>query len=372
MSVAVVLVAAGKGTRLGAGQPKAATTVAGKSLLELSLMHISEFKPDQLVVVAPSELLTEFTRLTSKFFDDFKVVVGGETRQDSVANGVAEVSTEYVLVHDAARAFTPKEVFERVLGALKDAESVVPAINPADTVKEISENWVHHTLDRSKLRMVQTPQGFRVKTLRESFDKAEGNFTDEAGLLESLGIRTAVVDGHEHGFKITYPSDLERARAIFTDVRSGIGADAHHFGTDGTLMLGCLEWPEHPRLVGHSDGDSVAHAVVDALLSAAGLGDIGSNFGTDRNEYAGASGERFISETLSLLAKAGFVPANVSVQIIAEKPKISPRRLELEHHLSEVVGAPVSVLATTTDGLGFLADSRGIAAVATALVRTQS
>jgi 2-C-methyl-D-erythritol 4-phosphate cytidylyltransferase/2-C-methyl-D-erythritol 2,4-cyclodiphosphate synthase len=116
----------------------------------------------------------------------------------------------------------------------------------------------------------------------------------------------------------------------------------------------------------------VAHAVVDALLSAAGLGDIGSNFGTDRNEYAGASGERFISETLSLLAKAGFVPANVSVQIIAEKPKISPRRLELEHHLSEVVGAPVSVLATTTDGLGFLADSRGIAAVATALVRTQS
>ena len=372
MSVAVVLVAAGKGTRLGAGQPKAATTVAGKSLLELSLLHISEFNPDQLVVVAPEELLGEFTRLTAKFFDDYKVVVGGETRQDSVANGMAEVTTDLVLVHDAARAFTPKEVFERVTAALEYAESVVPAINPADTIKEVSESWVDHTLDRSKLRMVQTPQGFRVQTLRESFAKAQSTFTDEAGLLESLGIRTAIVDGHEHAFKITYPSDLERARAIFADVRSGIGADAHHFGEKGTLMLGCLEWPELHRLEGHSDGDSVAHAIVDALLSAANLGDIGSNFGTDRNEYAGASGERFIKETLLLLERSGFTPVNVAVQIIAEKPKIAPRRIELEHHLSEVVGAPVSVLATTTDGLGFLADSRGIAAVATALVRTQS
>jgi 2-C-methyl-D-erythritol 4-phosphate cytidylyltransferase/2-C-methyl-D-erythritol 2,4-cyclodiphosphate synthase len=255
---------------------------------------------------------------------------------------------------------------------LQNADSVVPAINPADTVKEVAENWVHHTLDRSRLRMVQTPQGFRVKTLRESLAKAPGNFTDEAGLLESMGIKTAIVDGHEHAFKITYPTDLERARAIFADVRSGIGADAHHFGDSGSLMLGCVEWPDLPRLIGHSDGDSVAHAIVDALLSAANLGDIGSNFGTDRNEYAGASGERFIKETLKLLSDNGFTPVNVAVQIIAEKPKISPRRLELEHHLTEVVGAPVSVLATTTDGLGFLADSRGIAAVATALVRTQS
>jgi 2-C-methyl-D-erythritol 4-phosphate cytidylyltransferase/2-C-methyl-D-erythritol 2,4-cyclodiphosphate synthase len=372
MSVAVVLVAAGKGTRLGAGQPKAATTVAGKSLLELSLMHISEFNPNQLVVVAPAELLTEFTRLTAKFFDDYKVVVGGETRQQSVFNGMAEVVSDKVLVHDAARPFTPKEVFDRVFSALEFADCVVPAMNPADTVKQVAQDWVEQTIDRSVLRMIQTPQGFDVATLRAGFEKADGDFTDEAGLLESQGIRTAVVQGHEHAFKVTTPSDLERARAIFADVRSGIGVDAHHFGESGTLMLGCLEWDELPRLAGHSDGDSVAHAIVDSLLSAAGLGDIGSNFGTDRAEYAGASGERFIKESLELLAKAGFVPANVAVQIVAEKPKIGPRRLELEQHLSEVVGAPVSVLATTTDGLGFLADSRGVAAVATALVRTQS
>ena len=372
MSTAVVLVAAGKGKRLGAGQPKAATTVAGKSLLELSLMHISEFNPDQLVVVAPLELLDEFTRLTAKFFDDYTVVVGGETRQQSVAHGMAEVTTDRVLVHDAARAFTPKEVFDRVLAALDYAECVVPAINPADTVKQVSDNWVEQTLERPRLRMVQTPQGFRVATLREGLAKAEGDFTDEAGLLETQGIKTAIVDGHEHAFKVTTPSDLERARAIFADIRSGVGVDAHQFSNSGELMLGCLSWPEMPLLAGHSDGDSVAHAIVDSLLSAAGLGDIGSNFGVDRTEYAGASGERFIAETLKLLSAAGLVPSNVAVQIVAEKPKISPRRQEMEQRLSEIVGAPVSVLATTTDGLGFLADSRGIAAVATALVRSQS
>jgi 2-C-methyl-D-erythritol 4-phosphate cytidylyltransferase/2-C-methyl-D-erythritol 2,4-cyclodiphosphate synthase len=372
MSVAVVLVAAGKGTRLGAGQPKAATTVAGKSLLELSLMHISEFNPDELVVVAPAELLAEFTRLTAKFFDDYKVVVGGKTRQQSVAQGMAEVSTDLVLVHDAARAFTPKEVFDRVFQALDFAECVVPAIHPADTVKQVADDWVERTLERPKLRMVQTPQGFRVATLRDGLAKAEGDFTDEAGLLESQGIKTAIVTGHEHGFKITTPSDLERARAIFADVRSGVGVDAHQFSDAGQLMLGCLEWPEFPVLAGHSDGDSVAHAIVDSLLSAAGLGDIGSNFGVDRTEYAGASGERFLQETLRLLSEVGMSPVNVAVQIVAEKPKIGPRRQEMEHRLSEIIGAPVSVLATTTDGLGFLADSRGIAAVATALVRSQS
>jgi len=180
---------------------------------------------------------------------------------------------------------------------------------------------------------------------------------------------TATVEGHEHAFKITTPSDLERAGAIFADVRSGIGVDAHQFGDSGKLMLGCLEWPEYPALSGHSDGDAVAHAVVDALLAAASLGDIGSIFGVDRKEYRGASGELFLTETVKLLNAAGFEPANVAVQVVADKPKIGPRRAELEARLSQIVGAPVSVLATTTDGLGFLADARGVAAVATSLVR---
>ncbi|MDG2496887.1 MAG: 2-C-methyl-D-erythritol 4-phosphate cytidylyltransferase [Aquiluna sp.] len=369
MTVAVVLVSAGKGARLGASVPKAVVSVAGKTLLELSLIHISEFKPDQLVVVAPEGLTEEFERLTSKFFTDFTVVAGGSTRQQSVAEGLKRVHTDFVLVHDAARAFTPKEVFARVSAALERADCVVPAIQLADTVKQVSGDWVDKTLNRNTLRLIQTPQGFRVATLRDGLERATEDFTDEAGLLESLGIPTSIVEGHEHGFKVTTPSDLERARAIFADVRSGIGVDAHQFSDEGVLMLGCLEWPEYRLLAGHSDGDSVAHAIVDALLGAASLGDIGSNFGVDRPEYSGASGTRFLQESVRMLADAGFEPVNISVQIVADKPKVGPRRQELETRLSEIIGAPVSVLATTTDGLGFLADAKGIAAVATSLVR---
>ena len=369
MSVAVVLVSAGKGTRLGANQPKAAVRVGGKTLLEHSLSVISQFNPDQLVVVAPEELIAEFEAITAAHFADFKVVAGGETRQQSVQNGLAEVTTDLVLVHDAARAFAPKQVFDLVLASLSDAVSVVPAIHLADTVKKVSGDWVEQTLDRSQLRGVQTPQGFRVAELRDALQRASADFTDEAGLLESLGHKTLVVAGDEHSFKVTTKADLDRAQAMFGQHRTGVGVDAHQFESQGELVLGCLVWPEFPKLEGHSDGDSVAHAIVDALLSAAGLGDIGTNFGVDRPEFRGASGEIFIAETLRLIAAAGFLPVNVSVQIVGDKPKVGPRRLELQQRLSSLVGAPVSVLATTTDGLGFLADSKGVAAVATALVR---
>jgi len=369
MTVAVVLVSAGKGTRLGANQPKAAVRVGSKSLLEHSLEVISQFKPDQLVVVAPQELQAEFEAITSAHFANFKVVAGGETRQQSVQNGLAAVTTDLVLVHDAARAFAPKHVFDLVHSALSDAVSVVPAIALADTVKKVAGDWVEVTLDRSALRGVQTPQGFRVAELIAALQGASADFTDEAGLLESQGHKTLVVPGDERSFKVTTQADLDRANAMFGEHRTGVGVDAHQFDNQGELVLGCLVWPELPKLEGHSDGDSVAHAIVDALLSAAGLGDIGTNFGVDRPEFKGASGELFIAETLRLIAAAGYVPVNVSVQIVGDKPKVGPRRLELQQRLSALLGAPVSVLATTTDGLGFLADSRGVAAVATALLR---
>ncbi len=369
MTIAVVLVSAGKGLRLGEQIPKAAVSIAGKTLLEISLERISEFKPDQLVVVAPEGLTADFENQTSRFFSEFVVVAGGSTRQQSVAAGIAEVTTDFVLVHDAARAFTPGSVFARVSAALQTADCVVPAINLSDTVKQVTNGVVDKTLDRQALRLIQTPQGFRASTLREALNKSTEDFTDEAGLLESLGIPTAVVEGHESAFKITTPADLDRARAIFGEARSGIGVDAHRFSDQGSLMLGCLEWPEFPALEGHSDGDAVAHAIVDALLGAAGLGDIGSNFGVDRPEYSGATGQMFLEESTRLLASAGFEIVNVSVQIVGDKPKVGPRRNELEANLSGIIGVPVSVLATTTDGLGFLADAQGVAAVATALIR---
>ena len=373
MTTAVVLVAAGKGERLGLGIPKAQAQVGGKSLYEHALTQIKEFSPAQVVVVAPDDMVSQYELTASAFeFQDLQVVAGGETRQDSVSNGLARVTQSLVLVHDAARAFMPATVFQSVEAKLQDSDCVIPVVAVTDTLKTVQNHLVAGTVDRTVTFRSQTPQGFRVAALRQALSETNSNFTDEAALMESIGVAVATVPGSDLGLKVTTTADLDWARLRFGHSRTGIGTDAHRFGENGTLVLGCLYWPELPKLEGHSDGDSIAHAIVDALLGAAGLGDIGSNFGVDRPEFAGASGETFLTATLEIVAAAGFEVANVSVQVIADKPKIGPRRAELEQKLSEVLGARVSVAATTTDGLGFLADSKGVAAVATALLRERS
>ena len=370
MSVAVVLVAAGNGERLGAGIPKALVTVGGKSLLQHALTSIQQFQPAQLVVVAHEDHLQEFeAQVKANYQGEFAIAPGGNSRQGSVANGLALVTQDLVLVHDAARCFASAALFDAVAKALESNQVVIPAMPVTDTVKRVDGNRVLGTEDRSTLRLSQTPQGFRTRELKQALAQASADFTDEAALMQSLGCQVESVAGEAAAFKVTTGDDLDRARHDFGSSASGIGTDAHKFSDSGQLMLGCLVWPELPKLEGHSDGDSIAHAIVDALLSAAGLGDIGSNFGVDRPEFAGASGEVFISETLKMLTARGFGVQNVAVQVVGDKPKIGPRRAELEAKLSSVVGARVSVGATTTDGLGFLADSRGVAAVATALLR---
>jgi 2-C-methyl-D-erythritol 4-phosphate cytidylyltransferase/2-C-methyl-D-erythritol 2,4-cyclodiphosphate synthase len=208
--------------------------------------------------------------------------------------------------------------------------------------------------------------------LKAAYLAALAEFTDDAALFQAFGQVVISVIGDAKALKITVPTDLEAVSP--KDYRSGIGTDTHRFAADGhgPLILAGIEWPNEVALEGHSDGDAVAHAVVDALLSAAGLGDIGGNFGVDRPEYAGASGEVFIRGTLELLAQNGWQVENVGVQVIGNRPKLSPQREAAQNRMTQLVGAPVTIGATTTDGLGFLGNSEGVAAVATALIsRTQ-
>jgi 2-C-methyl-D-erythritol 4-phosphate cytidylyltransferase/2-C-methyl-D-erythritol 2,4-cyclodiphosphate synthase len=378
-AVAVVLLAAGRGERLKANQPKAFVELNGKSLLEHSIYRALATKNlRQLIIAVPESHLDQILELENQLGGhevDIRVVVGGETRQQSVSEALAVLAggIDTVLVHDSARALTSTDLFNRVADAVFENQvGVIPGLEVADTIKRHRGDLVEETIDRAELIRAQTPQGFPTELLVKAHLAATSEYTDDAALVQAFGGTVMMVEGEQQAMKITTPEDLEIAQAnLLVGARTGIGSDSHRFSEDDSkiLQLGCLEWPGHPGLVGHSDGDVIAHAMVDALLAAAGLGDIGSNFGVDRPEYQGASGEIFLAATIKLLNSHDLEPVNVSVQLIGNNPKLSPRRLELESRLSSIIGAPVSVSATTTDGIGFLGSDEGLAAVATSLVR---
>ncbi len=376
--LAVIVVAAGRGERLKASAPKAFVEVNGHTILEHSLAPISALSDlAQVVIAAPSTHLAEATEIANAVLTTdatLDVVVGGETRQQSIANALAVVGddVEIVLVHDAARAFASSALFERVANAVRSTSaSVIPALEIADTIKRVSGDQVQETIDRSSLRSAQTPQGFMAADLKRAYANASDDFTDDAALMQSQGKKVSFVAGEVEAAKITTPEDLIGVLSRLNGPgRTGIGVDVHRFSADATkkLYLGTIEWPGLPGLDGHSDGDAVSHALVDALLSAAGLGDIGSNFGVDRPEFSGANGRVFLEETVRMLAAAGYSVVNASVQLVGNRPKVSGKRAEVEAALSTIVGAPVTLGATTTDGLGFLGNDEGVAAVASVLI----
>lgn len=378
--IAVILVAAGDGARLGAGIPKALVKVGELTLLEHALVNILKVKNlAQIIVASHEDRVDEFSTIAKKIVGaevSISFTPGGLSRQGSIANALRALnpSIGVVLVHDSARCFTPTEVFDRVAAAVDETGfAVVPVLPVADTIKQVKLDVVLATVDRDELRIAQTPQGFTKESLVNAYRNASKDFTDDASLLQSTGAVIQSVPGDSLAFKITVPADIEYAELLLAgnrELRSGIGTDVHRFASTPTpLYLGTILWPDDQGLEGHSDGDSIAHAIVDALLSAAGLGDIGSNFGVDRPEYSGASGSVFIKGTLELLHSAGWEVVNVSVQLIGNKPKLAPRRDEVQAALTGLIGAPVTVGATTTDGLGFLGSSEGVAAVATALIQ---
>ena len=373
--VAVIIPAGGSGERLGAKIPKALVQLAGKTLIEHAVANMAPIA-NQIIVAAPAGYEEQFQNLLGS---EVTVVTGGLTRTLSVKKALALVEKEnnFILVHDAARALASTDLAMRVIDSLRAGEkAVIPGMPVVDTIKRVdADNYVTKTPTRSKLRQIQTPQGFTRKLLQKAHTSPD-DVTDDAGLVEDRGVDVKVIAGEERALKITTMSDLAIAQSwliatVDNQIRTGIGTDAHAFSKDSSraLWLAGLYWPNEIGVDGHSDGDVAAHAICDALLSAASLGDLGSNFGTSDPKYAGASGSQLLTETLQRVKAAGFTINNVSVQIVGNRPKIGPRRAEAIAALSHALGgATVSVSATTTDGLGFTGEGLGLSAIASALL----
>jgi len=371
---AAIIAGAGMGHRLGAEIPKALIQIQGITLLERAFISLSKVV-DEIVITAPAGYEEQFKALVGQ---SATVITGGVLRSDSIRLALKALSpsVESVLIHDAARALASSALAARVLDELRSGQSaVIPVLKVIDTIKEIDrDGFVRATPDRSSLVAAQTPQGFNRQVL-ERAHSASDDATDDAALVEAIGVKVKTIEGEVSAFKITTKEDIGQALLLLSpsnrNFKVGLGVDAHAFSSDQDrkLWLAGLLWPEQIGVDGYSDGDVAAHAICDALFSAAGLGDLGSNFGVDDPKYQGASGETLLKEALKKITSAGYEIGNVSVQIVCNKPKIGPRRAEAIKALSKALGgAEVSVSATSTDGLGFTGQGLGISALATALL----
>jgi len=371
---AAIIAGAGMGHRFGAEIPKALIQIQGITLLERAFISLSKVV-DEIIITAPAGYEEQFKAIVGQ---SAEVVTGGVLRSDSirVALKALSPSVESVLIHDAARALASSALAARVLGDVQSGQSaVIPVLKVIDTIKEIDrDGFVRATPDRSSLVAAQTPQGFNRQVL-ERAHSASDDATDDAALVEAIGVKVKTIEGEASAFKITTKEDIGQALLLLSPIdrnlKVGLGVDAHAFSSDQDrkLWLAGLLWPEQIGVDGYSDGDVAAHAICDALFSAAGLGDLGSNFGVDDPKYQGASGEMLLKEALGKITSAGYEIGNVSVQIVCNKPKIGPRRAEAIKALSKALGgAEVSVSATSTDGLGFTGQGLGISALATALL----
>ena len=371
MKCAAIIAAAGSGERFGAQIPKALIQLGDRTLIEHAIAALAPVAT-QIIVTAPAGYEEQIRTLVGEGID---VVTGGATRSESVRNGLALVASDidYVLVHDAARALATTYLAQEVLAQLVSGEkAVIPGLEQIDTVKVVdASGYVVATPDRKELRRIQTPQGFSRQLLVDAH-ASHSDATDDGALVESMGVKVKIIQGEERALKITTPADLSIALSYLgsaSEFRSGVGVDAHAFAQGKPLWLAGILWPDEMGVEGHSDGDVAAHAICDALFAASGLGDLGSNFGVNRPEYAGASGAQLLKETLAMITKSGYIISHVSVQVIANRPKLGPRRIEAIEALSRALGgASVSLLATTTDGMGLTGEGKGIAAIASALI----
>lgn len=403
MRTAALIVAAGRGSRVGADVPKQYLRLGATSVLHQAVAAFAGhaavdrvqvvIHPDDRDLYARSLAIEDLSSGRGKLAPP---VPGGASRQTSVRLGLealAPVAPDAVLIHDAARPFVPADVIARVLAALAGYPGAIPALPVADTLKRAADDGtVAATVARKGLWRAQTPQGFRFADILTAHRRAASagldDLTDDAAVAEWAGLAVALVEGAPENVKITSPADVAAARSsleaetgrtdrnpsearMIYEPRIGTGFDVHRFAAGSSLWLCGVEIPHTHRLEGHSDADVGLHALTDALLGAIGDGDIGQHFPPTDPRWMGAASDRFLADAARRVGAIGGRIMNVDVTILCEAPRIGPHRQAMQKRVADILGiAPgrVGIKATTTEQLGFTGRREGIAAMASALV----
>ncbi|MEP7270408.1 MAG: 2-C-methyl-D-erythritol 4-phosphate cytidylyltransferase [Acidobacteriota bacterium] len=391
MNIAIIP-AAGSGTRFGGGVPKQFVEIAGAPVLIHTIRRFESCPDIDLVCVAlAADRVDEFEARIKGFNlkKPVRLVRGGSVRSESIRNALAAVkdlSPEIVAIHDAVRPFVTSEMISKVVRKAASIGAAIVAQVSTDTIKEVDHEIIVQTLDRRRIFRAQTPQAFRYELLCRANSDAflsqlsAESLTDDAMLVERLGAPVAIVEGSESNIKITTAEDLSLAEHILEQstgrqgtrsFRVGIGYDIHRLVEGRRLKLGGVDIPFEQGLLGHSDGDSLTHAICDALLGAAGLGDIGSHFSDKDAAIAGIDSCVILTKVVEMLAAEGCEIENVDVTICAERPKMAPFIAAMRTRLSKVLVIPVNrinIKAKTNEGLDAVGRGEAIAAQAVALI----
>jgi 2-C-methyl-D-erythritol 4-phosphate cytidylyltransferase / 2-C-methyl-D-erythritol 2,4-cyclodiphosphate synthase len=386
--VTAIIAAGGRGERFGGGIPKQLMTLGGRPILQRSVdTFVLHERITDLIVALPFELAVDtpsYLRGRSKPID---IVEGGNRRQDSVARAFARVPTaaDIVVIHDAARPLVSSALIERTIDAAAAHGAAIAAVAATDTVKRADERrFVVDTLPRHGIFLAQTPQAFRMSVLREALGAADeaAEATDEAVLIERAGHPVQLVDGDPRNLKITTAEDLAAAEclvdawsgrraSVSSALRIGNGYDLHRLVPGRRLVLGGVTIPFDKGLAGHSDADAVCHAVTDAILGAAGAGDIGVHFPDSDVAWKDADSIALLRHAAQVVAAAGYVVLNVDVIVIAERPKVAPHAEEMRSNLARAIGIrpdQVSVKGKTNEGVGSIGAGESIAVHSVALL----
>lgn len=374
LKVSVIIAAAGKGERAGMGRNKLLAPIYGAPVLWHTLEKFYMPDIDEVIVASSEYDFKEISALASPF--GYKTVFGGETRSESVKNALKEVSGDITLVHDGARPFVSRKLILECIYAVKRFGSAVCALPVTDTVAYVHYGLINHIPDRSAMYVLQTPQAFLTEDLRRAYSLAEGgNFTDDSSVVKQFIGPPHIIAGEAENIKLTFAADFERPRPpVFAAIgeRAGFGVDVHAFGEGDFVTLGGVKIDCDGALIAHSDGDVVFHAITDAILSAAGLKDIGHYFPDTDDRWKNADSAQMCGDAALSARKEGFAPLSVSVSVQAEKPRLAPHTDKMKENIARALGMDensVAVAAGTCEHLGFVGRGTGIAAYAYVLMK---